>query len=552
MTPVRSDTVTGRSRVYRPPVVRRQCRRWACLAPLLVAGALLWPLLAAAQDATPTPIPSATATATASATATATTTPAAMATATPPPPPPPTPVVPPTTGWLTAQTAHASVSLQPDGTYDAETFVGLYGDFVDDAYVELTSFFGIDSIGRLALYVYTDGVAFDQVRQALASSTLKAPSLPDAVVLADPFGLGLHLYLPTFLSRSPREADGALRNAVAIDLLVTASNNNLPAGFTYGMALYAERPPTTRLARVSSMVSGAVMGKSDLVSWFELQRLQSILREPEVAVSLGYSAAAFLIDRYTVTNFQLFLDALTTESDWRLAMEQAYSGRKAQELETQWIESLSRWVSGPWRENLVAAFDLEPAYKLLEEARYQDAKDLLDRSQLLYSGLQDRDKLAEVQELLFQCDTGIQAEALMEQTHTALEHHTYDRAAALLTQAKAQYDRLPETHRPTELIATYEHLAQQGLAATAELEEAQQLGREWGDYPEARAAALGAGTTFAELGDEEMVARAGAVIEDLDARQRRLVLMLGALAALTGAWLALWLWARGKPELDWS
>jgi type II secretory pathway component PulM len=38
----------------------------------------------------------------------------------------------------------------------------------------------------------------------------------------------------------------------------------------------------------------------------------------------------------------------------------------------------------------------------------------------------------------------------------------------------------------------------------------------------------------------------------LDARQRRLVLMLGALAALTIAWLALWLWARGPAELEWA
>jgi hypothetical protein len=515
------------------------------LVPILVVGALLWPLVAVAQNATPTPAPSATPSATA--TASATPAPATTATATPPAPPPPTPIVPPTSGWLTAETAHATISLQPDGTYDAETFVGLYGDYVDTAYVELTSFFGIESVGRLAVYVYTDGVAFEQVRFAV-----DPPSLPGAVVFADPAGLGLHLYLPSFLSRSDREADGALRNAVATVLLMTASNGHLPDGFAYGMALYAERPPTTRLARVAALVSDANMRKSDLVSWFELQRQQSIQREPEVAVALGYASIAFLIDRYTITTFQLFLDALVTESDWRLAMEQAYSGRKANELEAQWIESLPRWVAGPWRENLVAAFDLAPAHQLLDEARYADAKTLLERSQLLYAGLQDRDKLAEVQDLLYQCDTGLQAEALMQQTQTALEHHTYDRAAALLAQAKAQYDRLPEAHRPTELIATYERLAQEGLEATAELEEAQQLGREWGDYPEARAAALSAGTTFAQLGDEEMVARAGAVIEDLDARQRRLVLMLGALAALTGAWLALWLWARGKPELDWS
>ncbi len=30
------------------------------------------------------------------------------------------------------------------------------------------------------------------------------------------------------------------------------------------------------------------------------------------------------------------------------------------------------------------------------------------------------------------------------------------------------------------------------------------------------------------------------------------VLMLGALAALTIAWLAVWLWARGPAELEWA
>jgi hypothetical protein len=233
-------------------------------------------------------------------------------------------------------------------------------------------------------------------------------------------------------------------------------------------------------------------------------------------------------------------------------MEQAYSNRQAQELEQQWREYLPRWVTGgEWRENLVAAFDLEPARQLLQEAHYEDAKALLDRSQLLYSDLGDVERKNEVLELLLQCDTGLQAETLMGQAQTALEHHTYDRAEALLLQARAQYERLPEDHRPNDLLQTYEQLAAQGLAATSSLEEAQRLGRSWDDYPEARAAALEAGTSFAQLGDEEMVARAQAVIEDLDARQRRLVLMLGALAALTGAWLALWLWARGKPELRW-
>jgi hypothetical protein len=42
------------------------------------------------------------------------------------------------------------------------------------------------------------------------------------------------------------------------------------------------------------------------------------------------------------------------------------------------------------------------------------------------------------------------------------------------------------------------------------------------------------------------------VLDALDGRQRRLVLLFGGLAILSGAWLALWLWARGDTRLDWG
>jgi hypothetical protein len=454
---------------------------------------------------------------------------------------------PNTDGWSTAETDHFTVFVEPNDAVDAETFAAAFAGYAERAHDELISFFGMDSPGKLAIYAYVDGAAFELARQTVDPRPLLGT---DAV--ADPGGRAIHLYLTSFLGRSAKEADGALRNAVAVDLLRLASAGNLPNFLTYGMAFYAERPPSTRLARVAAMVADANGRNDPLMHWFELNRDDSTQASPELAASLAYSVAAFLIDRQSVRTFQAFLDVLPTQTDadWRPAMERAY-GHSADDLEQQWREWLSRWIAGDWRENLVAAFDLEPARKLFDEARYAEAKTLLDSSQLLYADLGDHERLTEVQDLLLQCDTGLQAEALMTQAQQALEHHTYDRAQALLLQARAQYERLPEEHRPIELLGTYEQLAAQGLAATTSLDEAQRLGRSWGDYPEARSAAVGAGTSFAQLGDEEMVARAEAVVADLDARQRRLVLMLGALAALTGAWLALWLWARGRPDLRW-
>jgi hypothetical protein len=68
----------------------------------------------------------------------------------------------------------------------------------------------------------------------------------------------------------------------------------------------------------------------------------------------------------------------------------------------------------------------------------------------------------------------------------------------------------------------------------------------------ARGAALAAGAGYARLGNEDGLAQTRDVLQALDSRQRRLVLLFGGLALLTGAWLALWLWARGGRQLDWG
>jgi hypothetical protein len=74
----------------------------------------------------------------------------------------------------------------------------------------------------------------------------------------------------------------------------------------------------------------------------------------------------------------------------------------------------------------------------------------------------------------------------------------------------------------------------------------------WGSYPEARAAAKDAGNTFARLGDEPNRAASDSVLNRLDNRQRRLVVLMGCLGLLTLAWLGLWLRARGPAEVKWG
>jgi hypothetical protein len=140
----------------------------------------------------------------------------------------------------------------------------------------------------------------------------------------------------------------------------------------------------------------------------------------------------------------------------------------------------------------------------------------------------------------------------MTQAQAALEHHDYDRAQALIDQARAQYGRLSAGQPPEDLLASYESLAQAGIQAGIDLDAARRQSLRWADYPMARAAALAAGEGYARLGDGDGLGQTRDVLQALDGRQRRLVLLFGGLALLSGAWLALWLWARGGTQLDWG
>ncbi len=360
----------------------------------------------------------------------------------------------------------------------------------------------------------------------------------------------IHLALPRLLTGSALEAENALRHATAHLMVAVATDQRAPRGIDEGIAQYVERPVNPRLARIAALLQNASQ-RGDLPSWSDLNRPQPRVQDADLAAAEAYAVVAFLIDRYGLREFQRFLVALGTEPDWRVAMRSVYE-RAPDEIERQWQDSLPRWLAGGWRVNLVAAFDLRPAVDLLAKAHYAAAKEALDDSQRLATELGDEARLAEVKALLAQADTGLQAEALMGQVQQALERHTYDRAHSLLDQARQQYDRLPAEQRPMGSLETYDRLTRAGVQAALDLDEASRLANSWADYPEARAAAVDAGTAFAQLGDEEMAQRARTILDDLDARQRRLVLMLAALAALTIAWLALWLWARGPAELDWT
>ncbi len=454
------------------------------------------------------------------------------------------PYLGPPEGFSAAETDHLRVFAEAGGPMTADAFVVAYGLQMEAVYAELTAL--LPESGRtIEVYLYRDDAAYAEAIAGRAE-----PDLRPGPVTASPRRGDVALSLPALLARSPLELEGALRHALAHVVVRAAGGGVVPRGFDEGFAGYVERPAAAGLARAAALVQNA-RTRDRLLTWSDLNRPQPPQADPAVFSAHAYSVVAFLIDRYGLKQFGAFVETMADEPDWRAALREVYK-RSPTELEAQWQENLPRWAAVGWRENAFAGFDLAPARDLFARGHYASAQRELEQSLRLFTDLGLVDRQAAVEPLLRESETGIQAEAVMEQIEQALGRHAYDRAAILLSQARTQYDLLPETQRPTPLLDRYDELARTGLGATTDLEAATARASSWRDYPEARSAALAAGAAFASLGDQAMYDRTTATLRDLDDRQKRLTLLLATLAILAAAWLALWLWARGRPELDWG
>jgi hypothetical protein len=451
-----------------------------------------------------------------------------------------------TNDWAARESEHFRFFVQANDRMGVEAFVEAYGAYAETAYEEISLLFKTTAGRKISVYVYADVAAFTTAVQALERNEIDGI---DAV--ADPRNLDISIDLQRFQGRPELEAENQIRHATSHILAGIASGFNIPRGFDEGLALYVERFNTPKVARFAALVQVADQ-RGPLASWVDLNRLTPAPNEEKAIEAQAYGTIAYLIQYHQLADFQRFLAQMKTTPGYRDAIKEVYAPADSNTLERQWQEKAQLWATTDWRWNLVAGFDLAPARDLLAKGNYRAAQDMLVLSETLFKDIDDQARRDEVVQLKQLCAIGIQAEALMADTQQALERHTYDRAESYLAKAKAQYDQLPPEQRPDELIAKYEELASAGTEATIKLDAATGLSQSWGDYREAREAAQDAGETFAVLGDEERRTQSESILSDLDTRQRRLVLMLGALAVLTLAWLALWLWARGQSELRWE
>jgi hypothetical protein len=398
--------------------------------------------------------------------------------------------------------------------------------------------------GPVDVYAITNPALYS----AWVGSSTVAPS-PHATVALDLADRTILVNVPELITLSPTQVEDAIRNAVAQLTVHQVAGGAAPVGFAAGLGLYVDLPTSEYLARLAATVQTAAQ-QNMLLNWFDINRPVADA-DRELAIAESYAAIAYLIERYDLPAVRAFFEAIPTAPSWQEAARSAFQADAAT-IEQQWRADLPRWTVSGWRDNLIAAFDLSPARSLLTQGQYVAAKALLDPSLNLYRQLDDPVALQDVQALMTQADTGIQAEALMTEVEAALKAYDYARASNLLDQAEIQYRSLPVDQVPEPLLATFRQLATDGLTAQGQLKEADRMADSWGSYPEARAAARDAGNTFARLGDEPNRSAAESVLNRLDNRQRRLVVLMGCLGVLALAWLGLWLRARGPAEVKWG
>jgi predicted nucleic acid-binding Zn ribbon protein len=450
--------------------------------------------------------------------------------------------------WPVAEGGSFRYHVQPGATgAQMPSSVGFrteFGPVFDSAETLASSILATSKISPVDVYVFANLGLFE--------ATVKARPVgltPHSTVVYDPAAGEVLVNLTDVLALSPTQVQDAIGNAVTQLAVQHASSGKAPAGIAAGIALYVELPTSEYLARIASTVQASYQ-KNTLLTWFDLNR-PIAAKDQELALGECYAMASFLIDRYDIPALRTMLGDLPGAAQWQDAYRSAFAADPSV-IEQQWRADLPRWTTSGWRDNLIASFDLEPARTILGQGQYVAAKALLDPSLNLYRQLNDPESLAQTQTLMNQADTGIQAEALMVEIEKALQDHDYARASNLLDQADIQYKALPTEQVPQSLLSTYRQMATDGQTATAQLAEADRLARSWGSYPEARAAARDAGATFARLGDEQNRQSAEQVLNKLDNRQRRLVVMMIGLGVITLVWLMLWLRARGPSDVRWA
>jgi hypothetical protein len=439
----------------------------------------------------------------------------------------------------TATVGRVTLAVLPGGGTDATSIAETHGRAITDAWPQLTALMGDEPSLPLTITFVP----------ALDPETVSGLRWVTDAAWISPNGAAAVVDGAAFAALTPVEAGNVLRNLVSRGFIHAASGGNAPPGLVDGLARYVETPVVAQQARLGSLVQG-LHQNGTLPAWDAILAGTAPGLSAEERTASAYALVAFIAGRYGAGGLQAFVQGFADTPAWPDAATAAM-GQDAAGIEASWQQFLPRWFASGWRQNAISAFDLTRAETLFSRGAYEAAAAEAERSQRLFLDLDDQAGLSQTETLLALCAVGLQADAIMGETQAALDAHEYDTALRLLANADDLYLLLPENHRPGGIIAEYRSIADAGMAANADLAEAERLQQNWLQVTAARDHALAAGNAYAYLADAEGLAGAQAVLDGLDTRIQRMVFVLSALVVALGGWLGIWMWLHAPARLHW-
>jgi len=439
----------------------------------------------------------------------------------------------------TADAGRVRIMVESGLPVDAGTVAREHRAAITDAWPQFTALFSAEP-ATLQFIVFVDVVDPIQTSEMhwVNDFTYVSPDGSTTTIAAEPF-----------LALTPIEATNVLRNVLSRGFVQAAAGGQMPAGLLAGIARYVETPVLARQARLGSLVQGLDQSGA-LPGWDQIVTGTAPDLTAEVQTANAYALVAFLTDRYGIAGLRELVAGFATSPEWSANLANTF-GQSEGDLASGWNQFLPRWFASGWRDNAVSAFDLSRAEALFSRGAYEAAAAEAERSQRLFTDLDDQVGLSRVETLLAQCAVGLQVDRVMTESQTALESNAYNDVLTLLAQAEELYGLLPDAHRSTTTIERYDALASDGAAADLRLDRARGAADNWLSLTSARDDAVSAGDTYALLGNGDGVEASSQIVAEIDGRIQRMVFVLSALVIVLCAWLGVWNWQRSPGRLRW-
>jgi hypothetical protein len=405
--------------------------------------------------------------------------------------------------WDERKSEHFAILFAPGQDVVADYYAG----FVDTVYEEISALFGHRTSTPITLRLYPT------LEQYYTANPL-ARNTPGIIAHADFRRHELVVVLPQTENQSPDEVQNNIRHELTHLVVAELSDDKLNIGFHEGIAQYVEHPSRELETRVQ-LLRNAINSNS-LMPWSDLDNREIVYAYPNVSYPESLSIVAFLVDRYSFAKFRDFVTASASASGYRSALEQTF-GKTPTELEQDWLRWLPIYVESGYRHTVIVPYDMARIDALMLQGNYALAQQELEPLIDWLRTTDQRDLLAQAQGLLQKSQQAMQAEALAQQARQALEDANYPLARELVERSEQGYRGINDL-RQLPILAVYRERAERGLAALNELERAQGFANNF-RYPQAQAVAQRAVSEFLILGDQQRANEAQQLYRTLDQRQ---------------------------------